>query len=306
MIARQIIESDSSSDGHAVNNSGGLCVVVTAATTSASSGQGSNYCSHHHQTPHIHNHNRRCRRILLVRIVKIGLAISIGYQIIWAVNQLFNLTTTVVVVTSDVEDDDQERSIGNERGYDEYSHQVVAAPHQSSSFANAQLLLQTLVKHNQTTAIHSCPKGLHYVSDHIIALMPEENSINNNRRRLIPNILHFTTKSRCMTSAFAANIQSWKNRLGSQYSIYIHDDDAVDKFIYQREWREFPELKEVMACVTAGVRDIESSSCHQFPWAPCNYLLPLLFMHRSHNTGSKGRYMALPHDLGIRWHLQRH
>jgi len=34
------------------------------------------------------------------------------------------------------------------------------------------------------------------------------------------------------------------------------DDDAVNKFIYEKRWMEFSELKEVMACVTAGVRII--------------------------------------------------
>lgn len=219
----KIIDSYSSSDGHALNIGGGLCDV-------AASGQGSD-CSHHQRR---HRHNRR--RLLLVLIVKIGLAISIGYQIIWAAKQLFNLTV-VAVVTSDAED------------FNDFPNYKLLSE-QERSFANTQL--QALVKNNQTIAIYSCPKGLQYVSDHIA--LPEESSINSNRRRLIPNILHFTTKSRCMTSAFAANIQLWKNRLGSQYSIYIHDDDTVDKFIYQREWREFPELKEVMACVTAGVR----------------------------------------------------
>jgi len=56
-----------------------------------------------------------------------------------------------------------------------------------------------------------------------------------------------------MTPSFANNIQKWKDTLGTKYSIYIHDDDAVNKFIYEKKWFEFPEFPEIMSCVTAGV-----------------------------------------------------
>merc|ERR1712216_76156 len=87
-----------------------------------------------------------------------------------------------------------------------------------------------------------------YVDDHVLP-----DSVTHPPGRLVPRLLHITAKSRCMTHAFANNINKWKNVLGGKYSIYIHDDDAVNKFIYQRRWVEFPELKEVLGCVTAGV-----------------------------------------------------
>ena len=78
-------------------------------------------------------------------------------------------------------------------------------------------------------------------------------SITHPPNRLVPYLFHVTSKSRCMTQSFANNMVRWKNAIGSKYSIYIHDDNAVNKFIYEKSWMEFPELPEVMACVTAGV-----------------------------------------------------
>jgi hypothetical protein len=209
--------------------------------------------------------HRRRRRLL----VKIILAISIFYQVVWITNQISKFS---IAVTDDIDADvptelKQQRfgsssdgmhfNVGggneNHRASSTSSYAVKQSPFRSlpsHPFPNAEL--QALVASPSTTTnnhtAHTCPNGLIYVTDQI-ATLPDSSP----NRRLIPKILHFTTKSRCMTPAFASNIQSWKNRLGSEYSIYIHDDDAMNKFIYQRIWTEFPELKEVMACVTAGV-----------------------------------------------------
>lgn len=104
--------------------------------------------------------------------------------------------------------------------------------------------LQALVSSREE---YDCPNELVYVKDHV---MPD--NVTHPPGRKIPYLFHITAKSRCMTAGFAENIERWKRALGSKYSIYIHDDDAVNKFIYQRQWMEFPELKEVMGCVTAG------------------------------------------------------
>jgi len=104
--------------------------------------------------------------------------------------------------------------------------------------------LQDLVSSHEK---YHCPEGLIFVEDHILP-----DNVTHPPGRRIPHLFHVTSKSRCMTQSFASNIDRWKKTLGSKYSIYIHDDDAVNKFIYQKRWTEFPELKEVMACVTAG------------------------------------------------------
>ncbi|KAL7500473.1 hypothetical protein ACHAWT_010442 [Skeletonema menzelii] len=104
---------------------------------------------------------------------------------------------------------------------------------------------------------YPCPNGLLYIHDHILPDNITHYDIDPTNTdqlipRKIPRLLHFTSKSRCMTQAFANNLHLWKDTLGSKYSIYIHDDHAVNKFIYHRSWMEFPELQELMSCITAG------------------------------------------------------
>ncbi|KAL7460921.1 hypothetical protein ACHAXS_001356 [Conticribra weissflogii] len=100
---------------------------------------------------------------------------------------------------------------------------------------------------------YPCPRGLEYVTDHPL---PDHFTYPRNEdgtfQRKIPRILHFTMKSRCMSPDFVEIMRTWRNRLGNKYSIYIHDDEAVDKLLYMRRWEEFPELKEVLGCVSSG------------------------------------------------------
>ncbi|KAL7538205.1 hypothetical protein ACHAWF_006022 [Thalassiosira exigua] len=111
--------------------------------------------------------------------------------------------------------------------------------------------LSALVAPPNGTA-YPCPEGLVYVSDHVL---PDD--VTHPTGRKIPRTLHVTSKSRCMSRAFASNAGRWVERLGSKYSIYIHDDDAVDRFFYERRWTEFGELKEVASCVTTGAAKAE-------------------------------------------------
>ena len=106
-----------------------------------------------------------------------------------------------------------------------------------------------------------------------------------------------------MTPSFANNIQKWKDTLGTKYSIYIHDDDSVNKFIYEKKWLEFPEFPEIMSCVTAGVSLVVGFAfvC-SYDVCTCNVFLSLhlliLCKHKT-NTGSKSRYMAIYNDMGV-------
>lgn len=121
------------------------------------------------------------------------------------------------------------------------TNELEALPsHLLSPYAELQHLVSSHQKYN-------CPNGLTFVEDHILPY-----NITHPVGRKIPNLLHITAKSRCMTQPFASNVDRWKQRLGEKYSIFIHDDDAVNKFLYEKRWKEFPELKEIMSCVTAG------------------------------------------------------
>lgn len=210
------------------------------------------------------------RRRWLLLLVKLGLAISISYQFIWAANKLSKL-----VVAVDIAGIDDVATMTKKNHAEEYSNSSIilndvgatginngnqattpivknTSSRSLPSYPLSDKELQSLVSYTTNhTSSSSCPEGLIYVSDHILS----DKALTHppTTRRLIPHILHFTSKSRCMTPAFASNIQLWKDTLGSHYSIHIHDDDAVDCFIYKQIWTEFPELKEIMACVTAGV-----------------------------------------------------
>jgi hypothetical protein len=65
------------------------------------------------------------------------------------------------------------------------------------------------------------------------------NNNNNNKHRKIPKNVHMTSKSRCMTPGFIANVYKWRM---DGYAVYIHDDAAVDRLLSQ-EWPEFPHLQ---------------------------------------------------------------
>ena len=64
----------------------------------------------------------------------------------------------------------------------------------------------------------------------------------------IPKIIHVSFISRCVpTDVFAEGIQRWKDEL-PDYSVYFHDDNAIDRFM-QQHWEEFPDLHRVMKCM---------------------------------------------------------
>jgi mannosyltransferase OCH1-like enzyme len=86
-----------------------------------------------------------------------------------------------------------------------------------------------------------CPEGQYLVQDVI-------NSDSISLDRKIPKIVHLTSKTRCVTKAFADNIRSWHFE---GYSIFLHDDSAVARLL-RRDWPEFPLLKDAVNCITSG------------------------------------------------------
>lgn len=72
----------------------------------------------------------------------------------------------------------------------------------------------------------------------------------------ISRILHVSFKSRCLNKDLVAIMEQWKKTLPN-YSIFFHDDDAVDRLIYGNDWSEFPHLHKLMQCVKAGAMTID-------------------------------------------------
>lgn len=190
-------------------------------------------------------------------LLKIGLIASVSFHFIWVAKQLSALSAPgsldELLISPEYTKEHGRRDLhaGNSSSSSSSSsggggninifNTIKPLPLHPSPNADLQNLVSSHTKYD-------CPEGLIYVEDHILP-----DNVTHPLDRKIPHLLHVTSKSRCMTQAFASNIDRWKTALGAKYSIYIHDDEAVNKFIYQKEWTEFPELKEVMACITAGV-----------------------------------------------------
>lgn len=62
-------------------------------------------------------------------------------------------------------------------------------------------------------------------------------------------------KSRCLPDLLLEFLERWKTQL-PDYSIFFHDDDAVDKLLYQ-DWSESPHLHETLQCVQKGAMKID-------------------------------------------------
>jgi hypothetical protein len=89
------------------------------------------------------------------------------------------------------------------------------------------------------------PGGSHKTLIHSVIL---DESITHLAHRKIPKIIHLTSKTRCMTPYFIKNIQKWQF---DDYSLYIHDDAAVDRLL-QKYWPEFPHLQTLRRCMISG------------------------------------------------------
>ena len=114
---------------------------------------------------------------------------------------------------------------------------------------NMESLLEVLVGKDQVTTFQeeksqsgTCPSDLKFVPSFLDA-----NTTTSNSK--IPKIIHMTSKSHCFTEAFLNNIKRW---FVDGYSFFLHDDDAVDRLIFGREWPQFPLLKESLTCIPSG------------------------------------------------------
>eukprot|EP00977_Amphora_coffeiformis_P004719 scaffold1007_cov176-Amphora_coffeaeformis.AAC.25 len=73
----------------------------------------------------------------------------------------------------------------------------------------------------------------------------------------IPRIIHVSHKSRCMPPDMIDVFDEYKKRLPN-YSIFFHDDDAVDRLFYDRDWSaSFPHLTDTLKCAKPGAMTID-------------------------------------------------
>ena len=94
-----------------------------------------------------------------------------------------------------------------------------------------------------TNVESSCPEGLLLVNDTILDDFPLDDSA-----RRIPRRIHMTSKTRCMPKEFVDIIDQWRF---PGYELYFHNDAAMQK-LFNRDWPEFPQLKQVLRCTKGG------------------------------------------------------
>jgi mannosyltransferase OCH1-like enzyme len=103
--------------------------------------------------------------------------------------------------------------------------------------------IQSITRNVKDKSNIACPNGLILFQDKVF-----HNTREILSRRRIPKIIHMTSKSRCMTQDMIDNVNKWKF---ADYSIFLHDDDAVYNLIH-RDWKEFPFIHDAVNCITSG------------------------------------------------------
>jgi len=128
--------------------------------------------------------------------------------------------------------------------YDSYGNTYDSQTHYSTSYnLHSKIPLQQLVGELSPSDEALCEKrGGKYFHD---TILPE--SVTHTNRK-IPRIIHFTSRTRCLSNVFHATLSAWRL---TNHSVYLHDEDAIDRLMF-RKWNMFPHLQEVMKCIGAG------------------------------------------------------
>jgi hypothetical protein len=99
-----------------------------------------------------------------------------------------------------------------------------------------------------TDSVPSCKQGRAQKSlfQSVTDLHP---SITHPPGRKIPKIVHVTSKTRCMPPILQQNLERWKF---PDHNFYLHDDDAVERLLFQTYWPQFPHLNLLRPCMISG------------------------------------------------------
>ena len=89
---------------------------------------------------------------------------------------------------------------------------------------------------------YECSEGLIVVKDSV------DSSFFEGKQRKIPKVIHMTSKTRCMTPEFAANVDRWRFE---GHSLFFHDDNAVGRLL-NTWWPELPHVYDIKNCMMPG------------------------------------------------------
>jgi len=142
-----------------------------------------------------------------------------------------------------------------------------------SSFPHCELKKWVQIASNTDTndtrnnkGSRQCPEGEEYVT-YIYPTQQQQqqerkntnvNNDNNNDDEV--KIIHLATPTNCIPTSTIASLQSFTQHYSNNsnpqiiIAIYIHSQEAMDAFLYQRAWNVFPEVKEGLLCGMAKVR----------------------------------------------------
>jgi len=96
---------------------------------------------------------------------------------------------------------------------------------------------------------NSCPNsGLFLFNDTVILDTLDDRA---SRGRRIPKIIHVTSKTRCMPQEFISVLQEWTTKL-PDHSFFFHNQQAMEYFLFEKSWPEFPHLSQVLRCTKGG------------------------------------------------------
>lgn len=146
------------------------------------------------------------------RVAKQRRLFLVGLVVLLAI-QLFQYSTLSSLLVSFTDNKDEER--------------VIANPTDVSYWTTR----------GSSTSEDDCMPPLVWLPD----LLP---SIKNATKRLIPRFIHLSMKSRCLHPAFMETAMAWHEAYPYD-TVFFHDDEAVDRFVLENDWPEFPLLKQV-------------------------------------------------------------
>ena len=134
---------------------------------------------------------------------------------------------------------------------EEYENQCKAwMVYDENSFdVKMESLIEVLVGKRNVATFQSTNTTVGFCSS-MLQYIPTKYDINTSiSKSKVPKIIHMTSKTHCVTQVFLNNIRRW---FVDGYSFFFHDDEAVDRLIFGREWPQFPLLTESLACITSG------------------------------------------------------
>merc|ERR1719230_1259659 len=76
----------------------------------------------------------------------------------------------------------------------------------------------------------------------------KKNTDSQGSERLIPKIMHMSYNDRCLPQDLYQFVKRWEKAL-PEHSIFLHDDEAVQRLFKYSSYPEFPMLHKILKCV---------------------------------------------------------